>query len=147
MTEGTDAPQGGAESGRSVADEMSETFAKLGGGERFAVMGAAIALVGWVLFDLLIDEYALGHLPFALSVLIVGAAYTHHRRASAAEPVSYKSLLFVAAGILGLLGLWDLIEEIRAGIFDDGAATVIGALVYYAGAILAGLGALQLRSS
>lgn len=146
MTDSNDPAAGGAsESERNLANEVSATFAKLGGGERLAVLGAAIVLVGWLLFDLLIDEYSTGYLQFALAVVIVGGAWTHHKGAGA-DPMPYKSLLFVTAGILGLLGAYDLIEELRADIFDADATTIIGALVYWAGAIMAGVGALQLRS-
>lgn len=127
-----------------VGSEISETFSELKGGERLAVIGAAIVLVVWLVFDLLIDDYSTGALPFALALLIVGAAFVHHRR-DGADPVPYGSLLFVAAGILGIIGAVDAIEEIRDDIFDARGGTVVGALGYYAGAIVSGVGALQLR--
>jgi hypothetical protein len=145
MTDSNEPASGGApDPERNLANEVSATFAKLGGGERLAVLGAALVLVGWLLFDLLIDEYSTGYLQFALAVVIVGGAWTHHK-GSGPDPVPYTSLLFVAAGILGLLGAYDLIEELRADIFDADATTIIGALVYWVGAIMAGVGALQVR--
>ncbi|MGI9607873.1 MAG: hypothetical protein ACR2P0_17225 [Acidimicrobiales bacterium] len=149
MSDAQGADEGGT-SGESTAanvgNEISDTFSKMSGGERFAVLGAVIVLADWLLFDLLIDDYGMGSLPFALAVLIVGAAYFHHRR-SGDDPVPYGSLLFAAAGILGLLGVVDVIEEVRNDIFDRDATTVVGALIYYGGAILSGVGALQLKNN
>ena len=138
----------GGSAGDAVSDlgnEISQTFSNLSGGERFAVLGAAIVLGSWLIFDLLIDDYGIGSLAFSLAVLIVGAAFAHHRRSGGSDPVPYGSLLFAAAGILGLLGVVDLIEEVRDDIFDADGTTIVGALIYYGGAILSGIGAIQLR--
>lgn len=148
MTEENDTPQPDeANQPKNVADEVTETFAKLGGGERLAVLGAAIVLGGWLVFDLLIDDYSTGTTAFVLAVLVVGAAYTHHRRTSGSDPVPYGTVIFVGAGILGLLGVIEVIEELRNNILDTDAVTIIGALVFYVGAIMSGVGAVQLRGS
>ncbi|MDH3499863.1 MAG: hypothetical protein OEM97_07060 [Acidimicrobiia bacterium] len=120
-------------------------LANLGGGERLAVLGAFITFGGWLLFDLLIDEYSLGHLTFALAVVILAAAFAHHRGSSGSVPLPYPAVLFGSAGMLGLLGVWDFVEEVRNGIFDTDGATIIGALIYYVGTVMAGIGGLQLR--
>ena len=128
----------------NIGNEISATFSELKGGERLAVLGAAIVLVVWVIFDLIIDRYSTGSLAFALAILIVGAAYVQHQ-GGGVKGVPYSSLLFVAAGILGILGLVEFIEETRDDIFDARGSTIIGALGYYAGAIISGVGAFQLR--
>ena len=67
---------GGAAGG--IGSELSSTVAKLGAGEKLAVLGAAGVMVVWLLFDLLIDEYGIGEPSFILAGLVVGAAYFHH---------------------------------------------------------------------
>ena len=140
MSESESEPTEEAGGGSDFADMIG----KLGAGEKLAVLGAAAVLAVWLLFDLLIDEYSTGSLPFALALVVVGAAYVRHQ-GSGNEPVPYKSLLFVGAGLLGVLGAVDVIEELRNNILDADGTTVIGALLYYAGAITSGVGALQLR--
>ena len=48
------------------------------------------------------------------------------------------------AGLLGILGVWFLIEEIRNDILDADGATVIGAILFWAASIVSGVGAWQL---
>jgi len=144
---GAEEQTGAAGAAQNIGNDISKTFAQLGGGERLAVLGAAVVLAGWLIFDLLIDDYSTGQLGFGLAVLIVGAAYVHHQRSGGADPVPYMSLLFVAGGILGLIGLTDFIEETRDSIFDARGSTIIGALVFYVGAIVSGVGAFQVRGS
>lgn len=124
--------------------DIGDMIGKLGAGEKLAVLGAAALLAVWVLFDLLIDEYSTGSLPFALAVVVVGAAYVHHQ-GSGNDSVPYSTVLFVGAGLIGILGAVDLVEELRDNILDADGTTVIGALLYYASAITSGVGALQLR--
>jgi hypothetical protein len=131
--------------GVNIAEEVTGTFAKLQGGDRWAVLGASIVLVGAAIFDLILDQYRTGHAPVVLAMLAAGAAYFHHTKGRDLA-IPYRSLVFVAAGLLGLLGAWDFIEEVRNGIFDGGdGATIIGALVYYVGSIMSGVGALMIN--
>lgn len=129
-----------------MGDDISATVAKLGAGEKLAVLGAAGVLAVWLVFDLLIDEYSIGAVSFVLSLAIVYAAYRHHNRGSDTWAVPYESLVWAAASLLGVLGVWFLIEEIRGEILNTDAATVIGALAFYIAAIVSGVGAYQLSS-
>ncbi len=133
------------EGAQQLGSEISATYSKLSGGERWAVLGAAIVLAGWLIFDFIVDEHSTGQLRFSLAVLIVGAAFVHHRRKGAADPVPYGSLLFVAAGILGLLGATGFIEATRDNLFDRDGTYIVGALILYVGAVMSGVGAVQLR--
>lgn len=137
-------PPPAAPVGGGLGQEISASFAKLGPGEMLVVVGAVIVLADWFLFDLVIDRYPIYPVSFLLAVLVVATAYVHQK--GRPDPVPYVTVLFVAGGMLGLMGAWDMIEEIRDNIFGDaGFVTILGALGYYAGAILAGVGALQLR--
>ena len=130
--------------GSGIGNELSATVAKLGAGEKLAVLGAAGVLVVWLLFDLLIDEYSTGQLPFVLALGVVVAAYLHHNRGSEEWSIDYRTLVVVGAGLLGILGAWFLIEEIRNDILDADGATVLGAILFWAASIVSGVGAWQL---
>ena len=130
-----------------MGQDISATVAKLGAGEKLAVLGAAAVLAVWLVFDLLIDEYSIGTMSFVLSLAIVYAAYRHHNRGSEGWAIPYQSVVWAAAAVLGVLGVWFLIEEIRGDILDADAATVIGGLAFYVAAIVSGVGAYQLSST
>ena len=98
MTEHESAEQpDAAASDGGIGGELSSTIAKLGAGEKLAVLGAAGVMVVWLLFDLLIDEYGIGEPSFILAGLIVGAAYFHHNRGSSDWSVDYITVVKVAA--------------------------------------------------
>lgn len=126
---------------------VSGAMAKLGVGEKFAVLGALGVLVVWLLFDLLIDEYSIGHMPFALALVIAYSAYRYHMTSESTWAVPYGTVVFGCAGILGILGAWSFIEEMRSDILDTDGSTVIGAIGFWAASILAGVGALQMKMS
>jgi hypothetical protein len=127
-----------------IGQELSATVAKLGVGEKLAVLGAAGVLGVWLVFDLLIDEYSTGHLPFALALVAAAAAYYHHNRGSDGWSVDYKTVIFVTCALTGIIGAWSVIEEVRNSILDADGATVVGAILYYAASITSGVGAWQL---
>ena len=129
-----------------MGQEISSTVAKLGAGEKLAVLGAAAVLVVWFVFDLLIDEYSTGTVAFSLALIVSVAAYRHHNGGSDDWAIPYRTIVSVGASLLGILGAWFLIEEIRGDILDADAATVIGGLAFYVAAIVSGVGAYQLSS-
>ena len=131
-------------SGSKVGQEISATVAKLGAGEKFAVLGAAGVMGVWLVFDLLIDEYFIGQVPFVLALVAVTAAYLHHTKGSDDWAVPYRTVVMVCAGLIGVLGAWFIIEELRNEILDSDAATVLGAIVFYVASIVSGVGAWQL---
>ena len=133
------------EASSGLGNELSATVAKLGAGEKLAVLGAAGVMVVWLLFDLLIDEYGIGEPSFILAGLVVAAAYFHHNRGSEDWSVDYVTVVKVAGVFLGLLGAWTVVEQLRANLFDRDAASIIGALGYYVGTITSGIGAWQLK--
>ena len=126
--------------------DFSEMIGNLGPGEKLAVIGALIVLAGWALFDLLIDEYGIGHLPFALAVVLAAVAYRKQQGDDSPAGLPYRTLVFVLAGLLGLIGVWEFVEEARNSIFEADGTTIVGALIYYAGSVLAGVGAFQLKN-
>jgi hypothetical protein len=115
--ESSEQPEVGGAAG-GIGSELSSTVAKLGAGEKLAVLGGAGVMVVWLLFDLLIDEYGIGEPSFILAGLVVGAASFHHNRGSADWSVDYVTVVKVAGIFLGLLGAWTLVEMVRADLFD-----------------------------
>ena len=132
------------EAASGIGSELSSTVAKLGAGEKLAVLGAAGILAVWLVFDLLIDEYSTGDMMFVLSLVVVAAAYKHHNGGSEGWSIDYRTLVIVGGALVGILGAYYLVEEVRAEIFDADAATVVGALVFYAASITSGIGAWQM---
>ena len=145
MTDHESAGQHEAEPEASgIGSELSTTVAKLGAGEKLAVLGAAGLLAVWLVFDLLIDEYSTGDMIFVLALVVVVAAYKHHNGGSEGWSIDYRTLVIVGGALLGILGGYYLIEEVRGDIFDADGATVIGALVFYVASITSGIGAWQM---
>ncbi|MGE3961020.1 MAG: hypothetical protein AB7F65_04995 [Dehalococcoidia bacterium] len=126
----------------------SERFARavqaIGIGERLAILGAAGVLATWFGFDLLLAEYGVGHLPFALSALTLFLAYRFHVQRAPHWSVDYRTLVVVLAGLIGLLGLQELLIDLRYEVFDRDAATILGAIAFWAAAFVAGAGALRM---
>lgn len=142
------------ETGGGGGSDIGDMIGSLSGGERLAVLGAAGVLAIWLIFDLLWNEFGLSSFTFALAVVVVAAAY-FHRQGSGGFAVPYTKILFVAAGLLGLLAAVDVVEELLDLIFDRGSVfdtdyndgiQVLAAILYYAAAITSGAGARQLGS-
>jgi hypothetical protein len=136
-------PDAGGPAG-GIGNEISSTVAKLGAGEKLAVFGAVGILAVWLVFDLLIDEYSTGDMMFVLALVVSVAAYKHHNGGSEGWSVDYRTLVIVGGALLGVLGAYYLIEEVRADIFDADGATVVGAIVFYVASITSGVGAWQM---
>jgi len=116
----------------------------LGIGEKLAILGAAGVLAVWLVFQVLMTEYSIGHLPFALAAMTLFLGYRFHMQHATDWPVSYRTLLIVLAGLLGLIGAQELVLDLRYEIFDTDATTIIGAVAFWAASITAGVGALRM---
>jgi len=138
---------GAGDAARGLQRDISNAVGQLGVGEKFAVLGCVAVLGVWLLMDLLVDRYSIGHLPFALALVVVYSAYRFHMEKAATWAIPYSTVVFAGAAIVGILGLWTIIEELRNDIFDGRGATVIGALAFWAASIVAGVGALQMKMS
>lgn len=116
----------------------------LGIGEKLAILGSVGVLVTWLVFQVLMTEYSIGHLPFALAALIVFLSYHFHMQHATDWPVPYRTLLIVLAGLLGLIGVQELVLDLRYEIFDRDGTTIVGAIAFWATAITAGAGAFRM---
>jgi len=128
-----------------IQRDISGAVAQLGFGEKFAVLGAVGVLAVWLLFDLILDGYWVGHLPFALALVVGYSAYRYHIQKTGAWAIPYATVVFGGAALIGIIGAYSLISELRSGVLDAGASRAIGALGYWAASIIAGIGALQMK--
>ena len=112
-------------------------------GDTLVMWGALAVLASWVIFEVIAEEYFVSTLSTALAIFLVvipridGDAIK--RLAHPASIAKFFGYLLVAAGIV------ELVADIRNNIFDAGAATIIGALVAYAGYALTFLGARKIE--
>ena len=95
----------------------------------------------WLIFEVIAEEYFVTTVAVALGLIILILPRFDVDAISAIAPL--VAFLKVAGYALAFVGVVEIIDEIQAGIFDNGASTVIGALVAYAGYALAFFGAKQ----
>ena len=118
----------------------------LGVGERLAVLGAAGVLVVWFVFGLLTRDYGVGQVPFILAVGLLFLAYRHHMQKAPDWSMSYATLVIVLAGLLGVIGVRELLLDLRYEIYDAGTGPMLGAVLFWVTAIAAGVGAFQMAT-
>lgn len=118
-------PAGDAGQVGSAGQGLAGPMAKLGSGEKFAVLRAVITLGGWALFDVLIDDRA----PCICSGGCVAAVCLRPPSGAKPEAVPYRTVLFVCAGLLGIPGVWDVVEEARNEVFEADFTAILGALI------------------
>ncbi len=135
-----------AQAGAGGVEGIGRAVQALGIGEKLAVLGTAGVLATWLVFDLLMAEYGVGHLPFALSALTVFVAYRFHIQHSGDWPVRYQTLVIVLAGLVGLIGVQEFVIDLRYEIFDRDNSTIFGAVAFWAAAIVAGVGAVRMAN-
>ncbi|MCK9494769.1 MAG: hypothetical protein M0R75_04640 [Dehalococcoidia bacterium] len=114
----------------------------LGMGERLAVLGAVGVLAVSLVFGLITRDYGVGQVAFLLAVVLLFVMY-RGRVQQAADGVDYTTLVIALGGMLGLIGLRELVLDLRFEIFDAGTATILAAMLFWASTIAAGAGALQ----
>lgn len=129
------------------AGAPTSIVAQMGAGERLVVLAGALMLANYIIFDLIADSYGIGSIAFVVSLGILTAAYLKYKRSDATWSVPYESVLRVLVWVLFAQGVYFFISEVRGGIFDRRAAVVIGALIFYAATVIAGVGAYQLRKT
>ena len=110
-------------------------------GETLVMWGALIVLASWIIFDVISDEYGITSLAVVLALIIVAIPRID---SEAITGVASMTAFAKAAGYgLAVTGVVELVADIDSNIFDAGGATIFGAIVAYAGYVLAFLGARQ----
>ena len=108
-------------------------------GEKLISLAALLVAGSWFAFEVIAKEYFVTTAAVAVALLILVLPRLDAEALSAVA--STDSLVKLAAYALAALGAVEIVDDLRFGVLDDGAATVIGALVAYAGYVLAFLGA------
>lgn len=124
--------------------EIGDAIQRLGMGERLAVLGAAGVFLVWVVFGVITQDYGVGQLPFLLALGTLVLAYRFHVQKAGDWPLSYGVVVLVLAAALGLVGVRELVLDLRYQIFDTDAGTMVGAVLFWIAALAAGVGAVQM---
>ena len=132
--------------GPDIAAAMSGVVSKLSRGEQFAGAGALIILVlSFLVFGILLDTYAAGSLEVALAVGLVLAIWL---KSSGRYDlgIDYRTAIIVLGGALLVVEVVFLLNFLRSAVRPGGlggysATYFLGALIEWAGGILAGIGA------
>ena len=112
-----------------MASEVSATIQGLGGGERLVALGAAIVAAVYVLFEVIIDEYFFSTALLLVAAFALAAVWTQSR-GGAGWPVSYAWVLRVLGFAALILGIQELLSDLRNGVLDNGADIIAGLALY-----------------
>ena len=117
------------------------TSAKPMGSSGFLMIGAALIVAGWILFGLLIGEYAYSSIYVGLASLVLLSVLGIPGFGISAGTQRTIGLF------IGIAAVLDILTDIRLGGFPDGFVDVLAYLVFVAGAALIFLGARGVKSS
>ncbi|HEX9866310.1 MAG TPA: hypothetical protein VGC03_15205 [Acidimicrobiia bacterium] len=111
-------------------------------GETMVMAGAALALASYVIFSLILRDYGQSAttITAAILVLILFQMKPAWVSAIAPLPVLLKALGYIIATV----GVLEFLGDVRSELLDN-ASTIIGAIVAYAGYVLAFLGARSIK--
>lgn len=110
-------------------------------GETLVMWGALVVLAAWLIFDVISDEYGVTSIAVVLALIIV--AIPRIDKEAITGVASMEAFAKAAGYGLAVAGFVELVSDIDSNIFDAGGATLFGAIVAYAGYVLAFLGARQ----
>lgn len=126
---------------------IEHVFEQLTTDERLVTIGALlVAVVAWLLGDVLFDDYSVADLAWVLSLWSLVAVYHFFKGAKTGWHQLYPGLLAVAAVSVAALGAAALLEDFGR-YTSPGVLSWFFRLVYYAGAGLMGWGGVQLLRS
>lgn len=112
-------------------------------GEGLVAFAGIIVIAVWVIFSILATEYFIGSLLILLSVT---AAVAPRLNRGTVERVHPLPLVMKMVGYaIAIVGVYTLVEDIRFEYLDEVWA-VIGGLITYAAAVMAFIGARQIKS-
>ena len=126
------------DTGSSASNPLAEQS-----GDTLVMWGALAVLATWIIFEVIAEEYFVSTLSTALAIfLVVLPRLDADAIKNLAKPASIAKLF---GYLLAFAGVVELVGDIRNNIFDRGAATVIAALIAYAGYALCFLGARKIE--
>lgn len=120
---------------------MEQASSEAKGSSGFLMLGAAVIVAGWVLFGLLIGEYAFSAVYVGLAALVLLSILGIG--GIGVRPGTQRTIgLF-----MGVAGLLLLLSDLRFSDFPDGFMDVLAYLAFMVGAALMFLGARGMKSS
>lgn len=125
----------------SLADQATQMFSSA---EGMVAAGGAIFIIGYVIFDLFFDDFGTGNLELLIAILVLLMPRINRDFVEKFAPL--PALMKAGGYALGIFGVFALLNLLDSGSFYDGFGTIVGALVYYAGALIAWLGARSIKS-
>ena len=108
-------------------------------GENLVSLGALLIVGSWLIFEVIAEDYFVTTVAVAVGLLILVLPRIDADAITAIAPLSI--ILKLAGYALAAIGIVEVIDEIQAGVFDGGGSTIAGALIAYAGYVLAFFGA------
>lgn len=139
MTDGTTEP---AETGNPATAAYSAAKASLDGNERLIAFGALVLLLGvYLIGDVALDEWSIGHLPWAAALGALALMYRVKTKGKSV-PIPYTFSLKVLSYLVGALGVREVLWFIEGGRAEG--IELIFALAYFVGVIAMVLGARSL---
>ena len=123
---------------------ISAMMEGLGRGERLVAIGAAVLLLHFVVFEVLIEEYFFPTTLLLLAGAVVLAVWVRQNRTDARWPIPFSDLLWGSGLAAGFFGVVEFLTDIRRGLLDD-AGDLVGALIFYATCALMVLGARAIK--
>lgn len=111
-------------------------------GEGLVAFAGMVLIAVWLIFDIVINNYGMDNLvPLLAAVAIL---LPRLRRETVERVAPLPVLMKVTGWALLFVGVIEVIIDLRFNVYDD-FGTVIGALVAYAGYVMAFVGARQIE--
>lgn len=111
-------------------------------GEGLVAFAGMVLIAVWLIFDIVINNYGMDNLvPLLAAVAIL---LPRLRRETVERIAPLPVLMKVTGWALLFVGVIEVIIDLRFNVYDD-FGTVIGALVAYAGYVMAFVGARQIE--
>ena len=130
-----------------AAEEASTSPMSMGdfsSNEGMVALGGLILIAVWLIFDVIIEEYGV---PRAALLLAATAVILPRLNRESVATVHPLPILMKMIGYgLGLLGVFVIVEEVVGGVLGRDAGTIIGALLAYAGYVVAFIGARSIEA-
>lgn len=121
----------------SIADSVSERFSS---SEGMVAFGGGLIVAGWVLFEIILNDYYTAWVTLLLAVLAIMLPRASRVFVDKFAPMS--ALMKAVGYMIVILAAISLVEDIRfASSALDDFTEILGALVLYGGSAIAWLGA------
>lgn len=137
-----------AEQPEAAESAMSSMIDSMGQGERLLALGAGLAVLNYVLFEVILEDYFFTTTLLLVSTVVLFAMWVKQNRPNASWPIPYRNLLWASGLAAGFLGFVEFLTDIRRSeALLDESVEILGALVLYAACVLMVVGARGLKSS